>query len=41
MWYFTWILGLAFASAFAILNAMWYEMHAERTEGRPDRPPGT
>ena len=25
MWYFTWILGLAFAVAFAILNAMWLE----------------
>jgi cyd operon protein YbgT len=27
MWYFTWILGLGFACAFAILNAMWVEMH--------------
>ena len=27
MWYFTWVLGLAFACAFAILNAMWLEMH--------------
>lgn len=27
MWYFTWILGLAFASTFAILNAMWFEVH--------------
>ncbi|CAO4837027.1 MAG: hypothetical protein CNLJKLNK_00644 [Holosporales bacterium] len=26
MWYFTWALGLGFASAFAILNAMWLEM---------------
>ncbi len=25
MWYFTWILGLAFALAFGVLNAMWYE----------------
>jgi cyd operon protein YbgT len=31
MWYFTWILGLAFASAFAILNAMWYEIHDDRS----------
>jgi len=26
MWYFTWILGLGFACAFAILNAMWFEL---------------
>jgi cytochrome bd-I ubiquinol oxidase subunit X len=26
MWYFSWILGLGFASAFAVLNAMWYEI---------------
>ena len=26
MWYFTWILGLAFACCFGILNAMWLEM---------------
>jgi cytochrome bd-I ubiquinol oxidase subunit X len=25
MWYFSWILGLAFALAFGVLNAMWYE----------------
>ena len=29
MWYFAWVLGLGFACAFGILNAMWYEMHAE------------
>lgn len=28
MWYFTWILGLGLACAFAILNAMWYEVRA-------------
>lgn len=27
MWYFSWILGLGLACAFAILNAMWYEVH--------------
>lgn len=27
MWYFTWILGLGLACAFAILNAMWHELH--------------
>ena len=25
MWYFSWILGLGFACAFAALNAMWLE----------------
>jgi len=25
MWYFAWILGLGFAVAFAVLNAMWIE----------------
>jgi cyd operon protein YbgT len=28
MWYFSWILGVGFAVAFAILNAMWFELHA-------------
>ena len=26
MWYFSWVLGLGFACAFAILNAMWLEI---------------
>lgn len=30
MWYFTWILGVGFAGMFAILNAMWFEAHAQR-----------
>ncbi len=25
MWYFSWILGLGFALAFGVLNAMWFE----------------
>lgn len=25
MWYFSWILGLGFALAFGVINAMWYE----------------
>jgi cytochrome bd-I ubiquinol oxidase subunit X len=28
MWYFTWVLGVGFAAAFAILNALWFEAHA-------------
>jgi cyd operon protein YbgT len=26
MWYFSWVLGLGLACAFAILNAMWFEV---------------
>lgn len=26
MWYFSWLLGLPMAAAFAVLNAMWYEL---------------
>jgi cyd operon protein YbgT len=29
MWYFSWILGLGLALAFAILNAMWFELRAD------------
>lgn len=29
MWYFAWILGVGFACAFAILNAMWFEIHVQ------------
>jgi cyd operon protein YbgT len=28
MWYFSWILGLALAAAFSVLNALWLEVHA-------------
>jgi len=27
MWYFAWVLGVGFACAFSILNAMWLELH--------------
>lgn len=26
MWYFSWTLGLPLAAAFAVLNAMWFEL---------------
>jgi cyd operon protein YbgT len=26
MWYFSWILGLALAASFSILNALWLEL---------------
>lgn len=31
MWYFAWILGVGFAGAFSILNAMWLELEETRT----------
>jgi cyd operon protein YbgT len=30
MWYFSWVLGLGLACAFAVLNAMWLELEEER-----------
>ncbi|MGD0642831.1 MAG: cytochrome bd-I oxidase subunit CydX [Roseiarcus sp.] len=30
MWYFSWILGVSLASTFAVLNAMWLELDADR-----------
>jgi cyd operon protein YbgT len=30
MWYFAWILGLGLACAFAILNALWFELDADQ-----------
>jgi cytochrome bd-I ubiquinol oxidase subunit X len=36
VWYFSWILGLGLACAFAILNAMWFELDADRYAG--DKP---
>ena len=35
MWYFSWILGLGLACAFAILNAMWFELR-EGQDHMPD-----
>jgi cyd operon protein YbgT len=32
MWYFTWILGLGFACAIAILVALWHEIDMEDDE---------
>ena len=34
MWYFAWILGTGLACAFAILNAMWLELHEDDAELR-------
>ncbi|MCS0501202.1 cytochrome bd-I oxidase subunit CydX [Ancylobacter mangrovi] len=37
MWYFAWLLGLPLAAAFAVLNAMWYELMDDvaRTKAQP------
>ena len=35
MWYFSWILGIGLACAFAILNAMWYELSADESARQP------
>lgn len=40
MWYFSWILGVGFAGAFSILNAMWLELSETPPppiEGRQDQ----
>jgi cyd operon protein YbgT len=34
MWYFAWVLGVGFACSFAILNAMWLEVHESDSAGR-------
>lgn len=39
MWYFSWVLGLGLACAFAILNAMWLELLSDYEEGRAAEPP--
>ena len=30
MWYFAWILGFGLASAFAVLNALWFELDKDK-----------
>ncbi|MDD2869564.1 cytochrome bd-I oxidase subunit CydX [Neomegalonema sp.] len=47
MWYFAWMLGLPLAAAFAVLNAMWFELMEDEAERRlaqapapaPETPP--
>lgn len=34
MWYFSWLLGLPLAAAFAVLNAMWYELMDDAAKAR-------
>lgn len=35
MWYFAWLLGLPLAAAFAVLNAMWYELMEDAAKAQP------
>ncbi|MBM3115211.1 cytochrome bd-I oxidase subunit CydX [Jeongeupia naejangsanensis] len=37
MWYFAWILGLAAALAFGIINVMWLESHFAFRERYEDK----
>ena len=39
MWYFSWILGVSLACAFAILNALWFELDADKKANQPADPP--
>lgn len=32
MWYFAWILGLGLACAFAVLNALWFELERDKDQ---------
>ncbi len=34
MWYFAWLLGLPLAAAFAVLNAMWFELMEDAATAR-------
>lgn len=37
MWYFSWILGTAFACTFAILFALWFELEQYRKEEKTNK----
>ncbi|MFT3731956.1 MAG: cytochrome bd-I oxidase subunit CydX [Hyphomicrobium sp.] len=39
MWYFAWLLGLPLAAAFAVLNAMWYELVEDLASARAQQKP--
>lgn len=34
MWYFAWILGLPLAALFAVMNAMWFELHDDERKSK-------
>lgn len=37
MWYFAWILGLPLAALFAVVNAMWLELHEDNVTLNKDK----
>ncbi|OKL45846.1 cytochrome bd-I oxidase subunit CydX [Pseudovibrio exalbescens] len=37
MWYFAWMLGLAVAALFAVVNAMWLEFQEDERDKQPDQ----
>ncbi|RKD52549.1 cytochrome bd-I oxidase subunit CydX [Rhizobium sp. WW_1] len=37
MWYFAWLLGFPLAAAFAVLNAMWYELVDDQAKAKAAR----
>jgi len=39
MWYFAWLLGLPLAAIFAVMNAMWLELHRDRKLAEEDDEP--
>ncbi|CAL1240179.1 cytochrome bd-I oxidase subunit CydX [Candidatus Methylocalor cossyra] len=39
MWYFAWLLGVGFACAFGIINAMWLEAQCDLDAHPADRGP--
>lgn len=38
MWYFSWILGVLLACAFAIINALWLESSGGLIDDNQDKP---
>lgn len=38
MWYFSWILGVLLACAFAIINALWLENSGGLIDDNQDKP---
>jgi cyd operon protein YbgT len=38
MWYFSWILGAGLACSFAILNALWFELDADKSADKISDP---
>lgn len=39
MWYFAWLLGLPLAAAFAVLNAMWFELMEDEADALAPQEP--